>query len=676
MKNNSKFYRIPVCIFLFVSGSLIALLFSNALNDMIIYGKLTTRMTDLSALMGNVLAHDKLRQLFLLLEALVALMCVVYYVCAKRTYQADTYKVTDSISIPMPYGQGQHGTAWFMRKKEMKKCYTSLSVSEIDPTVQKLLHNGDERFKATENGKVISHPDIIEKSLYDKAGIVLARETSSGSEQLPCITKDVHTLTIGGTGCGKTRCLVLQSICALALAGEGIVVNDPKGEIYHYTHLLLESLDYEIKVVDFQSPRKSDHYNPLQIIIDAVNDDRIDDAQTFAWDLVTFIVEKNDHSEPIWTNGEMAVVAAAILCVVFDNKDNPQYQNLTNVYHFIANMCKTENKVMPIDAYMKKLPESHPAKALIAIAKIAPDRMGGSFYTSALTTLRLFITNDVYRVTCESEFSLDDFGKKPKQALFFILPDQKTTYYPIVTLLVSQQYEQLVTYAKRHGNRLPYRVNFILDEFGNFTAITDFNAKLTVSRGYGIRWNLFLQDFNQLVEKYGKEVSGIIKGNCRYWIYLQSNDVETNEEVSKRLGTYTTSTYSLGGTTQKYAAPSSSTNIQLSQRNLLNVDEIGQIQRPYQLVISDTPPSVMYSPDISKWLFNRMLGLGNEKHNSQLIELDENARPDRGEKRTVQQIWKPWEELSQASEAAPAQTAQPRFSEPGLHNKPPYFRRG
>lgn len=673
MNNKKNTYRIPVCIFLFISGTFIALLFSNVLNDILLDGKITTQLMNFGSLIGNIYAHEKIRQLFLLLEALVVLMCVVYYVCAKRTYQADTYAVTDTISIPVPYGQGQHGTAWFMSKKEMRKTYTFLSISEIDPTVQKLLHIGDDRFKATENGEIISHPDTIEKSLFDKAGIVLARETSSGTEQLPCITKDVHTMAIGGTGCGKTRCLVLQSIIALALAGEGIVVNDPKGEIYHYTHLLLQSLGYEIKVVDFQSPRKSDHYNPLQLIIDAINDDRIDDAQTFAWDLVTFIVEKNDHSEPIWTNGEMAVVAAAILCVVFDNKDNPQYQNLTNVYHFIANMCKTENKVMPIDAYMKKLPDSHPAKALIAIAKIAPDRMGGSFYTSALTTLRLFITNDVYRVTCESEFSLDDFGKKPKQALFFILPDQKTTYYPIVTLLVSQQYEQLVTYAKRHGNRLPYRVNFILDEFGNFTAITDFNAKLTVSRGYGIRWNLFLQDFNQLVEKYGKEVSGIIKGNCRYWIYLQSNDVETNEEVSKRLGTYTTSTYSLGGTTQKYAAPSSSTNIQLSQRNLLNVDEIGQIQRPYQLVISDAPPSVMYSPDISKWLFNRMLGLGNEEHNSKLIELDENSRPDRGGKHTEQLIWKPWEELQQPAEP---QRVQPIGSNPGLHNKPPYFRKG
>ena len=57
----------------------------------------------------------------------------------------------------------------------------------------------------------------------------------------------------------------------------------------------------------------------------------------------------------------MAVVAAAVLCVVCDNKDRPEYQNLTNVYEFIANMCKTVNKAMPIDAYMQKLPDGHPA---------------------------------------------------------------------------------------------------------------------------------------------------------------------------------------------------------------------------------------------------------------------------------------------------------------------------
>ena len=604
----------------------------------------------------------------------MVLLCVVYFVCAERTYQTDTYKVTDNISVPVPSGQGQHGTAWFMSNKEKHSMYHFVEISQSNAVIKSLMEQGRKRFEAVENGVPFS-PEIIDTSgLSIDGGIAVSYERSKFRESVACITDDVHILIIGATRSGKTRCLVIQSICALALAAEGMVVNDPKGELYHYTHSFLESMGYMVQVVDFNNPKKSCRYNPLQMIIDAVNENRIDDAQTYTWDFVTFLVEKNDHSEPIWSNGEMSVIAAAVMCVVYDNRDRPEYQNLTNVYNFIANMCKTVNKVLPIDAYMDKLPESHPAKKLMAIAKLAPDKMGGSFYTAALTTLRLFITNDIYSMTRESEFSLADVGTKPKQALFFILPDQKTTYYPIVTLLVSQQYEQLVTYAKKCGNRLPHRVNYILDEFGNFAAISDFQTKMTVAGGYGVRWNLFIQDFNQLIDKYGQEVAKIIQGNCHYWIYLHSQDNSTNEEISKSMGKYTTTTYSLGGSTQKYSAPSSSTNIQLSERSLLNPDEVAKIQRPYQLVISPNAPAVMFSPDISQWTFNTMLGMGDKAHNTRLIELDENARPKRGGKSTEQLLWKPWEEILRESSAPPA-AAVPRRSESVLDNKPPYFRR-
>lgn len=551
--------------------------------------------------------------------------------------------------------------------------YHFVEISQSNAVIKSLMEQGRKRFEAVENGVPFS-PEIIDTSgLSIDGGIAVSYERSKFRESVACITDDVHILIIGATRSGKTRCLVIQSICALALAAEGMVVNDPKGELYHYTHSFLESMGYMVQVVDFNNPKKSCRYNPLQMIIDAVNENRIDDAQTYTWDFVTFLVEKNDHSEPIWSNGEMSVIAAAVMCVVYDNRDRPEYQNLTNVYNFIANMCKPVNKVLPIDAYMDKLPDSHPAKKLMAIAKLAPDKMGGSFYTAALTTLRLFITNDIYNMTKESEFSLSDVGAKPKQALFFILPDQKTTYYPIVTLLVSQQYEQLVTYAKKCGNRLPHRVNYILDEFGNFAAISDFQTKMTVAGGYGVRWNLFIQDFNQLIDVYGQEVAKIIQGNCHYWIYLHSQDNSTNEEISKSMGKYTTTTYSLGGSTQKYSAPSSSTNIQLSERSLLNPDEVAKIKRPYQLVISPNDPAVMFSPDISQWTFNTMLGMGDKAHNTRLIELDENARPERGGKSTEQLLWKPWEEILKESSAPP--TAVHRHSESALDNKPPYFRR-
>ena len=667
-------YRIPVCIFIFVVGSITALLFASVLNDVLTTGRISTDLTDFSTTISGVFGGEKPRKLYLLLEALVVLLCVVYFVCAERTYQTDTYKVTDNISVPVPSGQGQHGTAWFMSNKEKHSMYHFVEISQSNAVIKSLMEQGRKRFEAVENGVPFS-PEIIDTSgLSIDGGIAVSYERSKFRESVACITDDVHILIIGATRSGKTRCLVIQSICALALAAEGMVVNDPKGELYHYTHSFLESMGYMVQVVDFNNPKKSCRYNPLQMIIDAVNENRIDDAQTYTWDFVTFLVEKNDHSEPIWSNGEMSVIAAAVMCVVYDNRDRPEYQNLTNVYNFIANMCKPVNKVLPIDAYMDKLPDSHPAKKLMAIAKLAPDKMGGSFYTAALTTLRLFITNDIYNMTKESEFSLSDVGAKLKQALFFILPDQKTTYYPIVTLLVSQQYEQLVTYAKKCGNRLPHRVNYILDEFGNFAAISDFQTKMTVAGGYGVRWNLFIQDFNQLIDKYGQEVAKIIQGNCHYWIYLHSQDNSTNEEISKSMGKYTTTTYSLGGSTQKYSAPSSSTNIQLSERSLLNPDEVAKIQRPYQLVISTNAPAIMYSPDISQWAFNAMLGMGDKAHNTRLIELDENARPERGGKSTEQLLWKPWEEILRESSAQSA-AAVPRRSESVLDNKPPYFRR-
>lgn len=665
-------YKIVMCVFLFTVGTAVNLLWSNMVNASIRKTGFGNGIFNFGNLVGNLFADEQLRKLFGVFELVVLLICACYFFLSQRPYQAKTFKVTNKIEIPIPYGQGQHGTAWFMTDKDKERLFSCVELSAFSPAVAELCRRGDERHKRIESGNLSeTKHSVIDERLISEGGIVIARNETPHGEKIPCITEDVHTLTIGATRCGKSRCLVIQSICTLALAGESIVANDPKGELYHYTHEMLESLGYTVRVMDFNSPKKSDRYNPLQMIIDAYNDGRVDDAQTYAWDFVTFIVEKNEHSEPIWTNGEMAIVAAAVLCVVCDNKDRPEYQNLTNVYEFIANMCKTVNKVMPIDAYMQKLPDGHPAKSLISIAKIAPDRMGGSFYTSALTTLRLFVTNDMYHITRESEFSLEDFGKKPKQALFFILPDQKATFYPIVTLLVSQQYEQLVTFAKKCGNRLPHRVNFVLDEFGNFAAITDFQIKMTVAGGYGIRWNLFIQDFNQLIDKYGQEVAGIIRGNCHYWIYLASLDYNTREEISKSMGSYTTSTYSLGGTIQKYSSPSSSTNIQLSERKLMLPEEVGKIERPYQIVLSQNSPAIMTAPDLSKWLYNRMLGLGSKPHNTALIKADEDSRPERGGYETERLLWKPWLENA----AKEGQSEQAAGSDRGLH-RTPFFRKG
>ncbi len=304
-------------------------------------------------------------------------------------------------------------------------------------------------------------------------------------------------------------------------------------------------------------------------------------------------------------------------------------------------MGKSIGNKIPLADYMRRLPDNHPAKSVISISDIAPSKTRGSFYTSALATLKLFTTTSMYGITSNTDFELGQIGEK-KQAIFIILPDDKTVFYPIATLMITQLYETLVQQADKRGGRLKQRVNLLLDEFGNFAKISDFTAKLTVGGGRGIRFNLFIQAFAQLEEKYNKEVSETIKGNCQTWVYLQADDNQTLNEISEKLGTYTTSTYQLSSSQQKFSTPSNSHSISLTERKLLTLSEVKSIKRPYQLVLSREKPTIMYSPDLSTWKFNQMLGLGDQEHNRKVREERENRRPINIDLNREIQLWRIW----------------------------------
>ncbi len=109
----------------------------------------------------------------------------------------------------------------------------------------------------------------------------------------------------------------------------------------------------------------------------------------------------------------------------------------------------------------------------------------------------------------------------------------------------------------------------MLDEFGNFTTITDFTNKLIVGGGRGMRFNLFIQSFSQLKEKYNENTSDTIKANCQTWVYLQADDMDTLREISEKLGTYNVSSYQLSANHGKYSTPSSSHSITLVIRNII-----------------------------------------------------------------------------------------------------------
>lgn len=565
-------------------------------------------------------------------------------------------KLTPEIEVPPVAGQNQHGSARFTTIKEQNKYFKSVKISPEEELIKALINEGKEDIEAIKNNVVRNaEPLNLESKVKIKSGVPIAHNVLADKvEEIKIISDDVHTICFGATRCGKTRTIVLQSICIQALGGMDILNSDPKGELYQYTYPYLKRLNYKVYALDFKNPERSIHFNYLQFIINALNDSNISKATQCCWDFVDCLVQEPTKGEPLWTNGEKSLMAAGVMQVVFDNSPlglirqypncekeeinrlyetkHKYYQNCTNLFNYISQMSKVNPKTekLLLEDIIDVLDDNHPSKMIMRIAESAPSKMRGSFITSALTTLRLFTDPNIAEMTNYTDEGFLDLSKK--KAIFLIVPDTKKTYYSLVSLFVTQYYEYVCNYADEHGGRLDRNLECNFDEFGNFSRIPDFEVKMTVAGGRGIHFNMYTQSKEQLTEKYGKEISSIILDNCHYWIYLKSG-IDTAKIIEEKLGKYTVKSISAsaslndkGGLTMSTSG-STSTSTQLMGRSLLMADEIVKINRPYLLVLADNGfPSLLNSPDLHKWLFNQMLGLGDVEFNKTVRELRENNR--------------------------------------------------
>ena len=583
------------------------------------------------------------------------------------------YKVTDYLSIPVPAGNGQYGNDWFATRADEERL------------MHTLVFDGKKR-------------DV---ELHEQPGVVLSMmRGNNGVDHIRYLSSFAHSIILALTGAGKTRRVLLESICLQMMAGDCILVSDVKGEIYYYTSRYAKERGYKVITIDLINPLKSSHYNFLQPIIDALEEGRkkqgekieeinkrvseaaksgdlekvgdlvkklellkndyswTDKAQDYTWDLVA-ILSGEQKGEPLWYNGETATLAATIMAICLEAPG--ECKNLYNVYNFIAYMAQENPKThkTPLTAYLNQFPDSHPAKMIFMQGQVAADRTRSSFYTSALGTLRLFTNPRLAEMSSKSDFNLGDIGSE-KTVVYLIIPDEKKTMYPVASVLINQMYIAQVESARKSGGTLKISTDYDLDEIGNFPPIPVMADLVSAGRSRGIRANLVIQDYQQLQAKYEKDFE-TIKTQCGLKIFLKSDNNKTLEDISKTLGNYTVETTS--------ASTSASTNLRnqdanvsnssnLCGRKLLMESEIAKIKSPDALVmVTSESPMVTELPDLSKYHFNEMLGLGDEKHNQQLIERIEKERPER--EAQMLPLWGIWNDYkAMLEEEAKKQTKQ------------------
>ena len=347
---------------------------------------------------------------------------------------------------------------------------------------------------------------------------------------------EMHNLVVGSTGAGKTSLVVFPQVHSLAKKGESIILTDPKGEIYENTSDMLRERGYNIIVLNFRSPQNGNAWNPMALPYKLYKEGNVDKAIELLDDLaLNILYEEKNSGDPFWEKTSADYFTGLALGLFEDGEEEQINLNSINLMSSVGE----ERFGGPNNNYIKEYFNSKDP------AKPAYINASGTVFTAEETKqgilatfkqkIKLFSSREnLSEMLSYSDFDMKELGRK-KTAVFLIVQDEKKTLHPLATIFIKQCYETLIDVAQESGGKLPYRTNFILDEFANMPPLKDVTTMVTAARSRLIRFTFIIQNYAQLAQVYGKENGDTIRGNCNI-LYLISNELAALEEISKMCG--------------------------------------------------------------------------------------------------------------------------------------------
>ncbi len=348
---------------------------------------------------------------------------------------------------------------------------------------------------------------------------------------------EMHNLIVGATGSGKTQIVVFPLVQSLAKHEESMIITDPKGEIYENTAEMLRERGYNIVVLNFRDPQRGNAWNPMTLPYNLYKEGNMDKAIELLDDLALNILyeEKSGNADPFWEKSGADYFSGLSLGLFEDGTENQINLNSINLMATIGEERFGGPNSNYIKEYFNGKDPSKPAYINASGTVYAPEETKGGILSTFKQKIKIFSAREnLSEMLSYSDFDMKDIGRK-KTAVFMIIQDEKKTLHPLATIFIKQCYETLIDVAQESGGKLPYRTNFILDEFANMPPLKDVTTMVTAARSRLIRFNFIIQNYAQLTQVYGKENAETIKGNCNI-MYLISNELAALEEISKMCG--------------------------------------------------------------------------------------------------------------------------------------------
>jgi len=347
---------------------------------------------------------------------------------------------------------------------------------------------------------------------------------------------EMHNLVVGSTGAGKTSLVVFPQVHSLAKKGESIILTDPKGELYEQTAEMLKERGYNIIVLNFRSPQNGNAWNPMALPYKLYKEGNTDKAIELLDDLaLNILYQEKSSGDPFWEKTAADYFTGLALGLFEDAKEEQVNLNSINLMSNVGEERFGGPNNNFIKEYFNSKDPSKPAYINASGTVFTAEETKQGILAIFKQKIKLFSSREnLSEMLSYSDFDLKDIGRK-KTAVFLIVQDEKKTLHPLATIFIKQCYETLIDVAQESGGKLPFRTNFILDEFANMPPLKDVTTMVTAARSRLIRFTFIIQNYAQLAQVYGKENGDTIRGNCNI-LYLISNELAALEEISKMCG--------------------------------------------------------------------------------------------------------------------------------------------
>ena len=462
-------------------------------------------------------------------------------------------------------GHGQHGTARWASKREIKNTYTKVPY---------------------EPSKWREDP----KSRPKEQGIVVGCETV-GKETIGLVdTGDVHCMMIGAAGVGKTAFWLYPNIEYACASGMSFMSTDTKGDIMrNYGSIASKYYGYNISVIDLRNPMRS-HGNNLLHLVNKYMDLYAEHPETIAYKAKaekyakiiakTIILSGMDAGSfgqnAYFYDAAEGVLTASILLV--SELCMPEERHIVSVFKTIQELLAPSNNKQQknqFNSLMALLPDDHKAKWFAGAALNTSEQSMASVMSTALSRLNAFLDSELETILCnDTEIDAEKFCAE-KSAIFIIMPEEDSSKYFMVSLIIQQLYREILAVADENGGKLKNRVVFYCDEFGTLPKIESAEMMFSASRSRRVSIVPIIQSLAQLEKNYGKEGAEIIVDNTQLTVFGGfAPNSETAQVLSKSLGTRTVLT---GSVSQSKNDPSRS--LQMIERPLMTADELKSLPK-------------------------------------------------------------------------------------------------